>query len=189
MHLATWPLHDHQIWNADTPWQPLLLSEPACLCETQHCLADVLTAMAYRLHPVFPIPPAISCCRLACCSFNSSLPSRLVLCQPWLSLATGAVCTEQGSLFLMPGSHARVPAASLALPPHSRISSIESSLQQPSQHQTMSTILRLKPTNQITSDMRNKFMQHKHEHPSRTASEMHPLTKDPAWPDRQQVCS
>lgn len=67
----------------------------------------LLHIYAYRLHPVSPNPPAVSYCRLALCSFNSSLPSRRVLCQPWLSWATGAFSTEQGSVFLMPGSHDR----------------------------------------------------------------------------------
>lgn len=170
------PLHVHHVWNPDVPWQLLLLLEPGCLCEPQQRVADLLAAIAYRLHPVSPNPPAVSYCRLALCSFNSSLPSRRVLCQPWLSLATGAFSTEQGSVFLMPGSHARLPAASVPLPPHNRISSIESSAQQPSQHQTMSTVFRVKPTINFTSDMRRRYMQHKHESPTRTLSEMHPST-------------
>ncbi|DBB05545.1 TPA: hypothetical protein ACH3X1_012494 [Trebouxia sp. C0004] len=125
--------------------------------------------MAYSL---LPNPPAISCCRL--CSFNSSLPSRGGLCQPCLALPTGAVCTEQGSVFLMPGSHARIPAASMPLPPFSHIS-VESSPQQHSQHQTMSTVLRVKPTIGVTSNMHHRYMQRKHEPPYQDAQRDVPL--------------
>ena len=78
-HLA---LHVQYVWDADMPWQLLLLVEVGyCLCEPQHSLIYVICHYLIRPHPVCPNPPAISCCRLAFFSFINSLPSRRFFCQ------------------------------------------------------------------------------------------------------------